>query len=172
MNQRGPDSPLAGRFLRLRNWEAFNVLFLPGLFIGVWITRQSDVSWGVRLPPLVLMCAVLAQGAGYWHLKYRSIGNREALPPWFCALYRKVRASLAVGLGGCIFAFSYSVVKHTIPGWDVAWSIGLLGFAALEYINYFWIQLKHDSFADIEYLRRHRRLRTAPLASDLKRHCT
>jgi hypothetical protein len=171
MTLRGPRSPLARRLRSLRNWEALNVLLLPALLAGGWITRQSDVSWGVRLPPLLLVSAVLAQGAVYWHIKLRSIGDGRAFPGWFCGFYRTLRALLCLGLAGYALHLWSMVRGDVVSGWDVAWSLGLLGFSVLEYANYFWLQLKHDSSADLRYLHRHRRLRPAPLATDLERRC-
>ena len=45
----------------------------------------------------------------------------------------------------------------------------LVAFAGLEHVNYFHVQLMHDTRADWAYLLRHRRLRRAPLADDLRR---
>jgi hypothetical protein len=45
--------------------------------------------------------------------------------------------------------------------------MGLLGFAWLEYVNYFRVQLMHDTRSDLRRLVRTRRLRRSWLATDL-----
>jgi hypothetical protein len=52
---------------------------------------------------------------------------------------------------------------------DAACSASLLAFATVEHVNYSAWQLMHDNVNDLRYLRRHRRLRRAPLAEDLRR---
>ena len=39
---------------------------------------------------------------------------------------------------------------------DPAWALVLLGFAALEHVNYFVWQLMHDTPSDMAFLRRHK----------------
>lgn len=50
----------------------------------------------------------------------------------------------------------------------MAWFFAFAVFATLEYVNYYRVQLMHDTANDLQYLKRYRRLRRSPLASDLQ----
>ena len=166
---RDPRAALVRRVRHLRGWEAFNVVFLPALFLWLW--RDAAPAWRLRLPPLLMVVALLAQGTLYWHLKLGALRHRAPLPSWFCAAFRAWRTASFAGLALVLAAVVLGVVRGVGRGADVAWSVGLLAFALLEHVNYYHVQLKHDSAADLAYLRRHRRLRPAPLATDLARAC-
>lgn len=160
---------LVRRFRQLRNWEGFNVVFLPALFLWVW--RDAAPAWSLRLPPLAMVVLLLAQGTLYWHLKLRAVRDRLPLPPWFCGTFRVVRAASVAGLALVAAAIALGAARGAGRPADVAWAVGLLAFALLEHVNYFHVQLKHDTAADWAWLRRNRRLRRAALATDLARAC-
>lgn len=160
---------LVRRFRQLRNWEGFNVAFLPALFLWLW--RDAAPAWSLRLPPLAVVAFLLAQGTLYWHLKLRAVRDRAPLPPWFCGAFRLVRAASAAGLALALAATAVGAARRLGDAVDVAWALGLLAFALLEHVNYFHLQLKHDTAADWAWLRRNRRLRRAALATDLARAC-
>jgi len=160
---------LVRRFRQLRNWEGLNVVFLPAVFLWLW--RDGTPAWSLRLPPLALVAGLLAQGTLYWHLKLRFVRDHAALPPWFCRTFGLVRAASAAGLALVLAAIAVAAARGVGGAADVAWAVGLLAFALLEHVNYFHVQLKHDSAADWAWLRRNRRLRRAALATDLARTC-
>jgi hypothetical protein len=116
---------------------------MPALFVWIWTRRDDAVAWQIRLPALVMVSVVLAQGTLYWHLELRSARDGAPLPPWLGGAFRALRALSATGLA----------------------------LAALEHVDYYHLQLEHDTAADWAYLRRHRRLRRAALAVDLDRSC-
>lgn len=156
------------RIRRLRNWEAGNILLLPFLFLWIWL-RNDSIAWLVRLPALALLLAMLVQGSAYWHLKLESMRDHALLPRWFNPLFRSLQIASLLSFA-LVVATDITVWTRRIGNWgDWAWGIGLLLFAALEYVNYYHWQLMHDSRADWAYLRRYRRLRRSSLASDLSR---
>jgi len=55
-----------------------------------------------------------------------------------------------------------------IPESLISWGILANLFAVLEHINYYNRQLMIDNFADLEYLKRNKKLKVASLAKDLK----
>jgi hypothetical protein len=142
------------------------------VLVWAWRGEAGDVSWPLRLPPLALVSFLLVQGALYWHVKLRGTRRRAPLPGWFCGAFRALRTSSRLGLALVLGTGVVSWLRRADRGGtveDLAWAAGLLAFAALEYVNYYHRQLMHDSAADWRYLRRHRRLRPAPLATDLAR---
>jgi hypothetical protein len=159
------------RVRNLRNWEAINIVLLPVLFVWVWTRSDARIFWSVRTPPLVLVIYILLQGTIYWHLKLGALREGRRLPPWFCRVFRAFRVTsllcIALAAGLAIGMLTADAARLT----DILWAGALLCFAALEYVNYYHLQLKHDSRADWRYLLRYRRLRRAPLADDLRRHC-
>lgn len=75
----------------------------------------------------------------------------------------------ALALGVSLAALAVAVYLGRASGADMAWSAGLLAFASLWHVNYYARQLMHDNANDLAYLWKHRRLRRAPLAEDLRR---
>lgn len=159
------------RLRRLRDWEEAAVLLMPAIAVYVWPEIDSYEGFLIRATPLVMVSLILAQGTLYWHLKLQSMRNRVALPIWFCDVFRHIKVAAKMGLmfSGVLILATYGLGDGS--GTDLAWGLGLLTFAILEYVNYFHVQLMHDSFADWRYLARHRQLREAPLRTDLQRRC-
>jgi hypothetical protein len=162
---RGGREPVLRRLRYLRNWEAANAVLLPALIVSVW----GDFDARVRLPPLVLAAAILLQGAGYWHLKIREVRDGVSMPPWFGRRFDALRRLNAIALAAIALLLLTAGATGTAGPWDLAWGIGLLLFAAAEFVNYFHLQLMHDSPADWRWLIRHRRLRPATPVRELRR---
>jgi len=156
------------RLRYLRNAEAVFALAVPGALAWHWLRSGAAVDWALRLPPAVLVGLMLLQGAGYWHLKLRSMQSRQPLPGYFWPLYGRLRTADLIALVVLTIWVAVAALRGAAKT-DLAWAAGILVFAVLEYVNYFGLQLMHDTRADLNYLRRHRRLRRAALATDLAR---
>lgn len=155
-------SSLAARMKYLCTSEAiFSVIALPAL-AGYWLSAGAEVDWSARIPPLVLVCCILAQGAAYWALKYRQYAHGAVLPLWFPGLFRFFRGLNVVGL-----AVAAVAVWRGVTTTDLAWGVGLWVFAGLEHINYYHLQLMYDTRGAVRRLRRTRRLRRPMLANDI-----
>ena len=159
---------LHARLIYLRNAEAALALALPGALVWHWWQSEATVDWALRLPPAVLVGVMLLQGAHYWHLKLVSVQSREPLPAYFWPLYRGFRAADLIALIVMAIWLAAIALRGGANA-DLAWAAAILAFAVLEFVNYFGVQLMHDTAADFSYLRRHRRLRRASLATDLGR---
>lgn len=160
--------PLHHRLRYLRNAEALLALAIPGALAWHWQGSGAAVDWALRLPPMALVGLMLLQGAWYWHLKLLSVQSRQPLPVYFRPLYVGLRRADLLAL----VALAIWLAAHALRSGatvDLAWAGALWAFAVLEYVNYFAVQLMHDTSADFEHLRRNRRLRRAALASDLAR---
>ncbi len=156
------------RLRYLRNAEAVFALAIPGALAWHWLRSGAAVDWALRLPPAVLVGLMLLQGAGYWHLKLLSMQSRQPLPGYFRPLYGSLRTADLIALVVLTIWLAVAALRGAAKT-DLAWAAGILVFAVLEYVNYFGVQLMHDTAADLNYLRRHRRLRRAALATDLAR---
>lgn len=160
---------LLRRLKYLRDGEIAGGALLAGVFCWLWATSEGDVGWALRLAALFPLCYVLGQGSLYWHLKLRSVSRRAPLPAWFYARFRFFERSNALALGVPLAALAVAAYLGRASGADLAWSAGLLAFASLEHVNYYQRQLMHDDANDLAYLWKHRRLRRASLAEDLRR---
>lgn len=161
-------SVLHARLSYLRNAEAILALALPGVLAWYWWQSGAPVDWALRMPPTVLVGIMLLQGAQYWHLKLVSMRSRKPLPAYFRSLFLGFRMVDLIAL----ILVTIWLGERAISGaamTDLAWAVVIQVFAILEFVNYFAFQIMHDTVADFDYLRRHRRLRRAALATDLER---
>jgi len=157
-----------GRMKYLRNAEAFCSLALPAILCYDWRKSGDPVAWEMRAAALMLISYVLLQGVLYWHLKLQSVVQRQPLPTYFQPLYRFFKHSNWLVIAA-VAAFIWAMNDAGAWTEDLTWSYGLLAFAVLEQINYYYYQLMYDTRAAFAYLRRNGRLRKAALGLDLKR---
>jgi hypothetical protein len=81
------------------------------------------------------------------------------------------RSERAVGLlSAAVVVLVWSFVTRIGVATDRWWATGVLVLGWLEYVNYFRLQLMHDTVGDVRRLVRTRRLRPSALARDLARH--
>ncbi|MFP7722809.1 hypothetical protein [Lysobacter sp. A3-1-A15] len=131
-----------------------------------WMSAGAEVAWSVRLPPLLLVCYILVQGALYWALKYRQYARGVALPLWLAGLFRFFRLSNVIALAVAAVALVFTFQRGAAAT-DLAWGAGLWAFAMLEHINYYHWQLMYDTRGALRRLRQTRRLRRPMLAEDI-----
>lgn len=156
------------RMSYLRNAELLFSLALPALFFLNWQKSAAPVAWELRGAALAVISYILLQGALYWHLKLHSVQRRQRFPAYFQPLFRFFQYSNLAAI------IAVAVLAATMRGGgasaaDLGWSMGLLGFAVLEQINYYHYQLMYDTRAGFAYLRRNGHLRKAALRLDLER---
>lgn len=153
------------RLRYLRNWELMNVALIPAIVVLMWrSTGDSAASWTLRWIAVAFVSYLLLQGGIYWHLKLRMVSRTEAVPTWFAPVFTVFRRSNPVLMVG---AAVYMLAADGASTGDRIWGLAALGFAYVEHVNYYIRQLMHDTPADVDYLRRYRRLRHAPLRRDL-----
>lgn len=89
---------------------------------------------------------------------------------WFVGVYQLFHGLNIVLLSLYLIAWIYGNSEGSRFSFQPSiWANLLFLFAILEHINYFYYQLSHDNKQDIEYLLRHKKLRTSSLATDLAR---
>ncbi|MEH1100238.1 hypothetical protein [Micromonospora sp. CPCC 205561] len=157
----GPTREAARRRLRsLAGWELLNV----PLQAWLWFAVLGVPPTAVNLAGFGAVAGLLAVGAAYWALKLRQLRRGEPRLPGR-RHFATARVALPVLLAAVVTACAVAAVRapgaRSYPGL----AFGL--FAALEYVNYFHVQLMHDNRADL------RRLaavgfRRAHLARDLR----
>jgi hypothetical protein len=159
---------LGGRLRYLRNAEAMIAVALPAALIAVWADAGQPVAWPLRLGGAALVSALLLQGALYWHLKLAALAAGSGMPPWFAGLYTTLRRLNLVAFAAFAIALAHAASTGT-PRTDLGWSAALLGFAVLEHVNYFHVQLMYDTGDAVRSAWRRRGLRPAALGVDLRR---
>ncbi|MDR7279500.1 hypothetical protein [Catenuloplanes atrovinosus] len=123
----------------LWGWAAFGALGLP--------------ATALDLAGFALFALLLAEGAGYWLAKLCQTG-RTVPGLWFFRAARLINpVLLAAGL----------ILTVTGRAWA---GLFFTGFAVLEHVNYFHVQLMYDNRADLRRLAR-RGFRRSHLARDL-----
>lgn len=164
-----PRHRLIARLQYLRDWEALNVVLVPALLAVIWYSTNTSVRLWAHLLPTAVVSLILAQGTWYWHLKLREARDRQVLPAHFCVTFTRMHA---LAVSALLVLVATGLAARPGPesrASEIAWWAGLSALAALEYVNYYHWQLMHDSAHDLRHLRRYRRLRPSPLATDRAR---
>ena len=158
------------RLLVLRKLEFFNIFWLP-ICLYVALTSRNVLHWQPYAYGMFLICAVLAQGVFYWHLKLQIISKTgKTFPDYFHALFVFFKWVDVVLL--LIYPVLIFLNQITPPvNFRVSiWSNLLFLFAILEYTNYYHYQLSHDNLNDLRYLIKYRKIRRSPLFMDMLRY--
>ncbi len=152
------------RTLAVLEWV--NALLIFPAVAWLWEMPLSPAN----LTGLGLVLLILIEGGAYWWLKYRGLlagRPRTAGLPFFRVL--RVANPVLLAAGAVVVGLG---LGSGAP-WTHAWpGAALWLFAILEQVNYFHLQLSHDTRADLARLRRSRRLRPSHLARDLARERT
>ena len=157
---------------RLRGYwqmEAANVLFVPAFAIGLVLWAGGTVS--IALAVAAVACsALLVIGALYWRALLRQLeGARGVLSFWIPRLAAVEGLSIVL-VAGAATATAVEFVQAG-DGWTPAriGAVALTALAALEYVNYYRVQLQHfDNWADFKRLVTGRGLRQAHMARDIQ----
>jgi len=156
---------------RMRTLAVLELVNIP-LIAWVVVTQLGMPLTAGNVAGLFLVLLILAEGSAYWWLKLRQLDAGDPAPAGM-AVYRVVaRANVALLAGGAIL-IGAGAFTGGAAGAAGTWPGALLwGFAALEHVNYFHLQLMHDTRADVARLFRTRRLRRSHLARDLDRRAS
>jgi hypothetical protein len=161
---------LARRLWMLSRLEAVNVALVPGCVIVTVLSLGGVVGpWTVL--GLVACSLVLTEGALYWWARYDELVRRDRgrLEWTIVLLDRAQRLNVVVLAVAALAQGGWLLARRSIDQ-DGVLGGALLALAVLEHINYFHVQLMHDTRADLRRLWRARRLRRSHLARDLDRH--
>jgi hypothetical protein len=162
-------SRLLRRLARLRTLEWVNVVWLAIVLLwvlpaqrGLAIPAETWLRTLAYLPVAVL----LVVGGWYWHRKLQQLRDGRPMGDALRRLDRLdrwLRRMLVVASIGWVVGLGLGASTVT----DRWWAAALLAFAWAEYVNYFRLQLMHDTRSDLRRLWETRRLRRSWLASDL-----
>jgi len=151
---------------RLRTLAVLELTNVALLGVAAFVLLKMPATWP-NVVGFALVAVHLIVGAGYWLAKLRQLRTGAARPPGIEAFrWCRVLCGVTVGIGtiAVIVAAVRDPGAGTIPG------VLLALFAVAEYVNYFHVQLTHDTAADLRRLVRTRRLHQSHLAMDLRRH--
>lgn len=130
--------------------------------------RGTDIpgrTWQ-RMLAYVAVATLLVIGGWYWHRKLQQLRHERSIDdalPILDRLDRGLRRGLLVASLAGLASWLVGVGDLV----DRVWATGFLAMAWAEYVNYFRVQLMHDTRSDLRRLWRTRRLRPSWLASDL-----
>ena len=158
---------LRKRLRYLWTWELANALLvMPGLYL---VLGQRFRLGGLSLTMLLLVCALLVVGAAFWFLKARAIeGSRLLYLPATRRFFRATKWVFGAALAIALAAFLVQALVQQGAGVaELVVGGGFFLLAALEYVNYYYVQLSYDNGADLAYLWRHRRLKRATMVREL-----
>jgi hypothetical protein len=131
---RRPAAAYRRRFRSLAVGEAFNVVWLPLVFLGLLEVPASPAN----LTGLGLLVLFLVEGAGYWAAKVVQLDRGLRLPPGI-AVFARLRAANLVLLAAGLAVVAAAAVRN--PG-ATAWpGLGFWLAALAEHVNYFHLQL-------------------------------
>jgi hypothetical protein len=156
---------LLRRLRNLRNLEWFNIPFLLTILSLTWSDRAVESIWQ-RFIAYLAVASLLAMGGWYWHLKLHQIGSGRSIASEL-AFLEKVRLVAPIVLIGLTVALAASWLGGLGSTADRWWATGFLVLGWAEYVNYFHVQLMHDTKSDLTRLLTTRRLRKSWLANDL-----
>jgi hypothetical protein len=151
-------------YRRLRTLALLEYANIP-LQAWIWFSQIGLPLSGPNAAGFFAFAALLLQGGAYWVVKLRQL-QAGLVAPEGMALFAKLRlANVPVlALAGVYVCHAVSVApsRGTIPGFV------FFVVAVLEYVNYFHLQLMHDTPGDLSRLRRGG-VRKSHLARDLAR---
>jgi hypothetical protein len=142
--------------------EAFNAGWLALLIFGVAgapLSVANLVGYGV-------LAVLLLEAAAYWTLKHRQLRSHARCPPGLAG-FRVLRPANVSLLAAALVVIVIATIRQ--PGADTWPGAGFWLFGLVEHVNYFHVQLSHQTRADLRRLVRTRRFRRAHLATDLAR---
>ncbi|PSK98947.1 hypothetical protein CLV63_104171 [Murinocardiopsis flavida] len=143
--------------------EFVNIALIAWVLVGV---LRMPVT-AANLAGLALVLVVLAEGGAYWWVKSVQLAAGAAAPAGMGVFRVLDRVNVVVLAGGAAVVGAGAVESGGGAGvWPGA---ALWVFAVLEQVNYFHVQLSHDTRADLSRLVRSRRLRRSHLRRDLDR---
>lgn len=148
---------------RLGSLSALEIINVP-LQGFIWFGVLGLPLTAPNLLGFSLVALLLVEGAGYWFAKRVQVRRGRRRVPAIAAFRVARLANLFfLGLGLAITATA-ALVKPGLATWP---GLGFALFALLEHVNYFHVQLMHDTTADLVRLRS-RGFRRSHLARDLR----
>lgn len=121
----------------------------------------------------LLLELLLIQGAVYWYIKLQRL-KKEKISTTPVHVVKRYKGMKNINLSlFCIppimLLVDYFIWKSSLPMSGIAIALFIYGFALLEYINYFYVQLSYDNKSDIQFLLKTKKLKKASIRKDIER---
>jgi len=120
----------------------------------------------------LLVCIyILYQGQHYWKLKLFKLTNRPFDQQKNLAFFERSKRINLILIAAIPLVF---LLQWYVTNWSfssnnlIIWGCLANLFAVVEHLNYYVIQISIDNEADVDYLKKNRRLKKAHLAKDLE----
>lgn len=121
----------------------------------------------------LLLEFLLLQGTVYWYVKLKRL-RKENNPLASLKVIRQLHGLKKVNvimIFTAMVAFAIDFIKWypSLPLGGLLLTFFIYGFAILEFINYYYIQLSYDNVSDIKKLIRSRKLKISSMNKEFKR---
>lgn len=163
---------LSRRYRSLWLGETVSILLFIYLFAFFAARDAGWHNWILRGYSLAVVIIILLQGVSWWRWKQHQLAkDTRDMPAHIVTRFHRLRTVNWL----LIAAFPLAMLgKRVITGAlttsaDLWLGLLILAFAALEQINYYYVQLMYDSRYDWNYLRTHRSLRRGTIGKVLDR---
>lgn len=121
----------------------------------------------------LLLEFLLLQGTVYWYVKLKRLRkeNNSLAPLKVIRQLHGLKMVNVVMIFAAMVAFAIDFIKWypSLPLGGLLITFFIYGFAILEFINYFYIQLSYDNISDIKKLIRSRKLKISSMNKEFKR---
>lgn len=149
--------------------KAHTYLTFPAIIIyAFYVNPLREVPFLIY--GLLVCTVILYQGQRYWGVKLKRLQGEEVDQEKHLRFFR---SSKKVNVLLTALMPVVCLIQMGLQSGDVSTSNALFwgfianGFAILEHVNYYHIQLMVDNEYDLAYLRRNKRLKKASLAKDM-----
>ncbi|HEX3052643.1 MAG TPA: hypothetical protein VHP83_18430 [Aggregatilineaceae bacterium] len=139
---------LIARYRYIWTVELINAFVVfPGL---VWVMRRNFGIGVFTIAATTSFCLLLIIGATFALLKGRDLRRGTQQLNTFAGSFRRLRTMIPILLVALLLIFV--VQWQALTTADRFFGLIMFSMAALEYINYFHIQLMYDNRVDLKYL--------------------
>lgn len=133
---------------RLRSLTVAELINVP-LQAFVWFGLLDFPATVASVAGFAAFTLLIVEGGAYWAAKLRQVGTRRSDLPGL-GVFRAARRANVPLLAVALAIGGYAVV--TEPGRGSWLGLGFALVAVLEHVNYFHVQLMHDTRADLRRL--------------------
>lgn len=163
---------LAKRYRYLWVGETVNVVLFPAVFFAFALGSGPWTRWLLRGYALTIIVLILIQAVFWWRWKLRVLrAGKRKIPRRVLGVYRRLRSlNWILITAGFMMALAakWLLVGRLPLDSDLGIGLLLIGFAALEQVNYYYYQLMYDNRWDLQQLRDRGRLRRGSIGKMLE----
>lgn len=151
--------------------EKFHAFFTFPLLTIYFLMKYPFIKSIWFIYGMSVCIVVLYQGQKYWQLKLWRLEGKPFSQVKNLRFFKKAKRINFLLIAGMplVLAVQLLIADWAVTDFDLLlWSLAANLFAVLEHVNYYHTQLMVDNTADVAYILRNKKFKTASLAKDLK----